>query len=380
MGRAALRPSNVIASLLRSRREELGLSLRDVEERCSQGGERIHFATLARVEQGKVEIGINRLHKLFKVYDLPLALAQDLLELEGLKGATPAPMPLESLGVKGVEYWKSGDLKRGIAHLFALRTRSTGSGTERVARQRALLSMAVAAGSLGRLELSKYVLEGLLVEPPDPGILASVLAQLALCWQGLGSTESALAYLDRAEAHVGRKDHAQRAWVLHEKALLLTDMGDIEGSEAAQRQAISAYRKARDPYGAERAAGVRLKALARREDWGSLLEEARSAKRRAQRHGYRRLFAARSIDEARALLGQGTPQKALGPLRDALAWAIQEDDRLVRFYAHYYLWKAYEAEGDTARAEAERRSAEEHVGFVDEVTPETREFRPLEAP
>lgn len=375
MGRAALRPSKAIASLLRKRREELGLSLREVEERCVDAGERIHFASLARVEQGKVEIGINRLHKLFKVYDLPLALAHDLLELEGLKGAIPAPMPLESLGVKGVEYWKSGDLKRGLAYLFALRARAIGSGTERVDRQRALVAMAMAAGSLGRLELSKYVLEGLLREPPDPSLLATILTQVALCWHGLGSTESALAYIDRAEGHLEKTDHARRAWVYHEKASLLADIEDFEGSEAAHKQALSAYRKARDLYGAERAVAVRLKTLAGMRDWKTLLEEARSAKRRATRRGYRRLVAARTFDEARALLGLGTPNEALQPLRDALAWAIQEDDRLVRFYAHYYLWKAYEAEGDSARAEAERRSAEEHVGFVDEVTAETQVFR-----
>ena len=62
-------------------------------------------------------------------------------------------------------------------------------------------------------------------------------------------------------------------------------------------------------------------------------------------------------------------------MRDVLTFAVQEDDRAIRFYAHYGLWKAYQALGDGERAISEARAAKDHLKFGDEKTPETREVR-----
>ncbi len=379
MAKVAVHPSAVLAELLRRRREELGLSLRQVEARSAAAGERFHFATLAKVEQGKAELGIRRFHGLLKLYDLPIQLAGDLLELEELADTQPGPMPLDMLCEKGVEYWKKGDVRKALAHVFALRARIPANTKERLTRQKALLAMGASACALGRVALARHIVDGLLLEGPEPSLFPNVLIQAATCWHRLGSAEVALALLERAEAHVGPKDHQERGWVSHNKASALLTVGDSRGAEAAVQKALVAYRRAGDAFGEGGALGVQLRLLAERKDWKGMLKAARAAQEHARRHKLDRLKTARQLDEARALIALKEPAEALAVLKEALSWAIQQDDRLVRFYAHYHLWKAYEALGDASSAEAERRAADHHVQFVDEVTPEAREVRSRQA-
>jgi transcriptional regulator with XRE-family HTH domain len=377
MRKAAIHPSKVLAELLRRRREELGLSLREVEARSGTAGERVHFATLARAEQGKTDLGVRRLYRLFKLYDLPIQLAADLLDLEENAESVVLTGSFEELGREGVENWKSGNIREALARFFAARTRTPTGALERVSRQKALLGMAVAAGSLGRLALARYIVEDLLFEPPDESILVPALTQAAKCWRGLGSRDGALGLLARAEARLEPRQHRERAWVFHEKASILAELGAFAPAEAALKTAVAAYRRARDVYGESTALGVHVKLLRERRDWQGARRAARAARVLARGRGFKRLEAVRGLDEARALQELGRSKESLALLRDVLAWAIQEDDRILRFYAHHALFKAYEALGDAVRATAEFRAAEDHAQFVDEVTPETREVRNL---
>lgn len=378
MGKVAIHPSMVLADLLRRRREELGLSLREVQARSTASGDRVHFTTLARAEQGRTDMGARRLYRLLKLYDLPIQLAADLLELEESAGTEVPTGSFEELAREGVEFWKSGNLREALARFFAVRTWTPGGARERVNRQKALLGMAVAAGGLGRLALSRYIVEGLLFEPPDPSLVVPILTQAAKCWHGLGSFDGALGFVARAEARLQPRQHQERAWVFHEKASILAEMGDFVAAETALRTAVAAYRRARDAYGEAKSLAVQVKLDRERRDWPGTLRAARAAKALSRRHGFKRLYAARGLDEARALRELARSRAALEVLREVLAWAIQEDDRVVRFYAHHALWKTYEVLGDGVRATAELRAALDHVQFVEEVMPETREVRNLQ--
>ena len=378
MGRVAIHPSKVLAELCRRRREELGLSLRDVQARSAESGDRVHFATLARFEQGRVEMGARRLYRLLKLYDLPIQLAADLLDLEDSAGAAVPKGSFEEMAREGVDFWRSGNLRGALARIFAVRSRTPAGAQDRVKRQKALLEMAVAAGGVGRVALSRHIIEGLLFEPPDPSLLVPILTQAARCWHGLGSFDGALGFVARAEALLQPRQLQERAWVFHEKASILANMGDLAAAGVALGAAMAAYRRARDAYGEARALAVQVRLHRERSDWQGTLRAARAAKALCRRHGFKRLTAARGLDEAKALRSLSRDDAALGVLREVLAWAIQEDDRVVRFYAHHALWKTYEAMKDGVRATAELRAAQDHVQFVDELTPETREVRDLQ--
>jgi transcriptional regulator with XRE-family HTH domain len=80
MGSAALKPSVAVGRLLRQRRKEMKLTLREVSERMADRGDRIPTSTLVRIEQGKLDPGVRRLHLLLRLYDLPPHLIADLVE------------------------------------------------------------------------------------------------------------------------------------------------------------------------------------------------------------------------------------------------------------------------------------------------------------
>jgi hypothetical protein len=57
-----------------------------------------------------------------------------------------------------------------------------------------------------------------------------------------------------------------------------------------------------------------------------------------------------------------------------LADSLTTDDNVIRFHAHYYLWKTELAGGEPARADVELREAAYFVRFVDQSSPEVTEL------
>ncbi len=374
----ALKTSQAVAELLRSKRHELGLTLREVEKRSAEAGELIPFPTLARVEQGKVDPGVRRLHILLRLYQVPPPLVSDLVELEDFAGKLPKSQDAKKLYEEGVALWKSGETSKGIAYFMALRKVLKDSPADRAFRQKAFVTFAVMAGALGKYHLSLELLGKLFVEPPQPDLLVSALVQAGHCWIGLGAGEVALAFLERAEKHVKPEGHGERAWVLHLRATTLSTMGQTEEAGVSLGRAIAAYRKAADPYGESRALAVRGRILAKQGDAKGALHAHREARAHAEKHGFTRLKSLRTIDESHALLLLGESEKSLALLRSALGEAITDGDRIAEFYAHHGLWKAYLALEQHDQAAFELGAARHYLRLVDETSDETEEVRSAE--
>ena len=379
MSRLAIHPSRALADLLRDRRRELTLTLREVQERSAQAGDPIPFATLAKVERGEVDPGVRRLHLLLKLYHLPLQLAGDLLDIEDMVGEVPVGGDPETLYGQGVRYWKRGDMRRGLACLSALRRGVPKSPRSRLLRQKSLLSFAVVAGSLGKYRVSRQIVDDLLLEPLDPTLLVPVLIQAAHCWHWLGSEQAALGFLARAEALVKPGAHQQRAWIMHGKASALIGLSHFKLAEAELTKAVKAYEKADDSYGRSRALASLVRLRFEQGDAVRALRAARRARRHTERHGFDRLQRLRRIEEGRALMLLGDTAISLSVLCAVLADSRAANDKVAQFYAHYYLWKTSGAAGDRNRADVELNSAIHCVRFIDEVTNETREIRALGA-
>ena len=71
-----MKPAVSVGRLLRRKRKDLRLTLREVSERMAERGDRIHVSTLVRVEQGKLDPGVRRLHLLLRLYDVPRILSR----------------------------------------------------------------------------------------------------------------------------------------------------------------------------------------------------------------------------------------------------------------------------------------------------------------
>ena len=365
MPRVAIHPSAVMAGLLRKKREEHGLTLREVGAEAARLGEEIPYATLAKIERGEADPGVRRLHLLLKIYSVPAQYAADLVDLEQLAGERPKTTDLRALGRQGTEHWRAGDVRRALACFMAVREAKPKSPEDELTQQKALLAFASVADTLGKHALAQRIVEDLLRTKPDPSLLAMILLRGAISWGHQGVTELALAYLDRAEAHVARGDAATQAQILHTRASMCLEAGELDEAEDAIARARLCYRKAKDGYGEHLLASLRIDLLRRRGDWEQALKAAQEERRSAERDGHARLVVLRSLDVAGALLELRQPAEAIQTLNDALAAAVGMGDDLARFLAHHARWKAYEQLGDRIRAEAELGAAQSYVKFVE---------------
>ena len=378
MGSAALRPSPAVGRFLRSRRKELGLTLQEVSDRIAERGERFPTSTLLRVEQGKLDPGVRRLHLLLTVYNLPAQLMNDLVELEELAAEEPDSQDLEQLHRAGIEHWKRGEIGTGLAHLFAIRLHKPQDPKTRILRQRAMLAFSIAARDLGKLRLAQHLVEELLCEPPDRPLMARVLIQASTVWNALGSVEVALALSRQAATHLKPRDHKELALLSHQEGKLYLGRGELDLADQAIHRAITHYRKLGDTEGAARASIVRVGILEAQGDLTKARALAKKVVREAQRHGHKLITASAKLELGRLLLKTGSAEAAIEELRQAQAEAVLAEDRIAQFYAHYYVWKAYESLGDSERARFELSAAKHFAEFIDASTPEATEIRELD--
>jgi transcriptional regulator with XRE-family HTH domain len=374
MGKAAVPTSPALGNFLRQQRIARGWSLREVEERCRSYGRPIPFTTLAKVERGRIDPGLRRLAALFKVYDLPLSLAQDVIDLEEMAAAPRTRRPDRE---NSVERWRAGDLRGALAELAELRLWSPADAVARRERQEQLLTLSVYLGGLGKNRLARLIVDELLCEPPVDELKLRILGQAAVCWKRLGAGDTALGLLGRAAELVDPADGRQVAWLHHQTASVLVSLGEAERASGLLEEALATYRASGDDYGTTLALGLRVRIARARGRTVEAYEAAREARAHATRHGFERLAAIRAIDEGRALVEQSGGSEGLAELRSGLAHAVATQDRLMEFYGHYCLWKAHQLLGDVGGAQAELRSAQFFVQFVDLVTPEAAEVRAL---
>jgi transcriptional regulator with XRE-family HTH domain len=374
MPRAALKTSRNVGDLLRRKRSELGLTLREVSERLRDAGDAIPTSTLARIEQGKLDPGVRRLHHLLRLYNVPPHLVADLVEMEESAQELPVVSSLEDTLREGVEALREGNLAKGMAHLFAVRQQAAGDESSRLVRQRATLGFAIAARNQGKHRLARQIVEDLLLDSPDPSVLVSALVLMSTVWQGLGSLEAASAFIHEAERRRDPADPATTAWVRHQHAKVLVASEDAEGAERAIQDAIEAYRKLGDTYGEGRALLSRIEMCEARGDLEAGMRCAKDALALAEVRGLGQLQVLARIELGRLEIRAGRVEAGLESLRKALGEAILVGDRHAQFIAHFHKWKAYEVAGDAERARLELDAATYFVRFVDDQSKESLEI------
>ena len=371
----AIALSRSVGELLRDRRKRLGYTLREVEKLTSTHGNLIPFSTLARIEHGRLDPGLKRLHALLQIYGLPIQAAGDLLDLEAMASTVPVNGDLATLDEQGKEAWQSGDVATALSFYIAMRRRADEHETDRTARHDSMLSFAVMAAKLGKHHIARQILDDLFLDKPDRPILLRGFVQAAATWHALGSGDVALAHIGGAEALLEPHDHRGRGWVLHLRASIQIDRGAFEEAHANLVEAARGFEKAGRPY--DRA--LALVAIARLEvergDAGKATRAARRAAGFAARNRFARVHALAAIQEARALLLGSDAEPVLKVLTRILAETVAASDNVIRFYAHFYLSKAYARIGDSVRSHVELEQARYFVRFVDFASKEASEVR-----
>ncbi len=380
MARVALKPSLTLARFLRKKREEMGLTLRDVERRTAEAGSPIPFTTLGRVEQGKFDPGVRRLHQLLRLYHVPPHLAADLVELEERSVEVPTTGDLETLLREGVEAWKRGDIPKGLAYLFAVRERVPEDDASRMLLHDATLTMAVFARELGKYALARQILDEVLCTSPERTILVRALILSSSIWRGLGSLDVAIALVNHAATLLLPDDAKLEAWVLHQKARLLVETGRPAEAEEALSRTIALSHGLGDTHSEAGALVLLVRALRLQGKRDEALRCARELLAFSHRHDHALYALAAHLAIGRLLVAAGSVPEGIAEIHNALGQSVLLKDRNAEFACHYHLWKAHELSNDQERARFEREAAIYFVRFVDETSPEAGEVRKLIAP
>jgi transcriptional regulator with XRE-family HTH domain len=373
---ASVRTSRQVAELLRAARREHGLSLVAVSEAVGRLGEPIPVSTLARIEKGQFDPGVRRLHALMKVYGISPQAVADLVDIEETTGRLPESDDLGLLYARGLEAWKTGDLRSAFAHFIAIRGQRATTDEERKVREKALVAFATAARSTGRLSLAKRLTEQLLTDGVSPEYEIHLLVLASTVWGDLKSSLAAEAFVGEAERRLRDGDDASRGFVLHAKAKVLHRNGALVEALDALHAARAAFERAGDPLGAANAAITRTLVLEESGDLDGARNSVEAVLQEAIEHKLDRIAAKALVEKGRLVfVSGGDVQAAIELLRQGYARCIACGDRSTEFFAHFWLWKAHAAAGDDANATAERDAARYFVRYVEAETPETKEIR-----
>src|SRR5262245_282697 len=227
----ALAISPGVAQLLRERRQALGLTLRAVAEMSGEQGELIPHSTLARIEMGRLDPGVTRLQQLLDLYQLPMSAAGEILALEAIAGPTPIERDPSKLKDRAVTAWREGRIPDAIASFFAFRRRVPNDAAHRAMRHEAILSFAIAASALGKLHLSRHMLDEVLMEGPEPSLVPNVLIQQSVIWRALGSVIAARAFLEEAGRRADTGSPRQLGWIEHQRGMIELRERDFRSAE-----------------------------------------------------------------------------------------------------------------------------------------------------
>jgi transcriptional regulator with XRE-family HTH domain len=376
MPAATIRTSRQVAELLRNARKEHGLSLAAASEAVSRLGEPIPLSTLARIETGRFDPGIRRLHALLRLYGVSPQAVADLIEIEETTGRLPESDDLASLYARGLEHWKAGDIRAAFAHWIAIRGHRATTDEDRRVREKSLVAFATAARSTGRLSLAKRLTEQLLTDGVSPEYEIHLLVLASTVWGDLKSSLAAAAFVGEAERRLRDGDDSSRGFVLHAKAKVLQRSGALVEALDALHAARAAFQRAGDPLGAANAALTRTFVLEESGDLDGARNSVDAVLEEAIEQKLDRIAAKALVEKGRLELVSGRDaQAAIELLRQGYARCIACGDRSTEFFAHFWLWKAHAAAEDDANAAAERDAARYFVRYVEAETPETEEIR-----
>ena len=367
--------SPAVAQLLRDRRQSLGLTLRRVEALSGESGDPIPHSTLARIELGRFDPGVRRLRQLLALYQLPIQAAGDVLDLEALAGATPIERDPAKIRDRAVAAWRQGKVAEALACFLAFRRRVPNDPQHRTLRHEAILTFAVAAASLGRVHLSRHMLDELLLENPEPRMLVPILIQQSVVWRSLGSPVAALAFVESAAKHARPEAPKHLGWVQHQRAQLFLEQREFAAAAKCLALAVQYHRRARSPHDEAKALLAMTRLELEKGQAQAALAAARRAERFAAKHKFNRIRLSALVDQARALAGMGSADKGRALLRTVLADSKAADDHTLSFHAHFQLWQAERESGNSGRSAMELQEAGYYLKYVDQNSPESRTVR-----
>ena len=366
-------PSRAIGRVLRSLREERGLTLRGVEQVSRRFPEPIAFDYLARLERGALMPSVPKLATLANVYQRPLHEFVDLYELEHLRALVPEQKgDFWHFRKLGIDYRAAGDHRRAAAAMLRGLDAARASGDIDAIAQ-ALTSVGIGLSRLTRYNAARRFYEDALRVIRVDRILGYALHGLAQAHYHLDDLILSELLCEKAEAFVA----GDPSLVIHLRSLQAAIAHDREQYEEAVRlgrEAMSGYSSLGDRENAVLAGyslGNNLVKAQQVEEGLAMLRESMSL---AAELGDPMLRADSAIAYGRTLYALGRSEDAISPLKSAFLIARDREMPRQAFHSAFYLWKlsderGFESGGDWLelarlyRPEVEQRS--EEIGEFD---------------
>lgn len=355
MSRAA-ELSESVAGFLRAQRKARGFGLRQVQQLSAQYGNPIPFATLAKIELGSVEPGLLRVATLFRLYEVPIDLLDDLLQLEtAVRGpAAPAFAEPEAYRQQAVEIYRKGETNEAIRRLLLLRNQLPVTPETAAVRAKTDQSFANIVAILGRRRLARYLFRQSLLSHRRPADLAYPLACLAVQENALSRTETALAWCHAAARALRRTPNASTAATAEKERL--TVLARSGKSDEAFRGIVAvqqAYRANHDIHGLVGALQREIRWLVELQRLEEASQRLDQLEREAQAAGYSRSAGAILMYRGQIAVLRGQFDRALEIANQLEQEEAATRNELSHVVEHYLRWKVAEGRGDrpTARAE-----------------------------
>lgn len=340
-----------------------------------EAGGGLSHSTLARIEQGRLEPGWQELLHLARVYEVPEDWLLHVLSVEPpVLGPT---QDLRALLDRGVEHWRRGEIPEALGCAVAVRETQPRTAEERRLRQRATIEFATYARGMGWLKFARSLLDEVLCEPLEPAFQVRALVLGAAVWSALGSSIVARAFVDYAARLTSAEANPREAaMVLHQKAKVLTELGQFDEAQDAIEEALKLYAKTGEEFNAARATLLLGRILEDRGDAAGGLEARRRALAVSREKGFKNVEMHALLEIGRQLTTLNRAEDAIRALQEALALAVTQQDANVEFHAEQRLSKAYGAIGNAAAAEAALEAARNLAGRIDDGSRHVTELRP----
>ncbi len=376
---------------LRTLRGRRGLSLENVARLTRHDAGTVSKAYLSRVEHGSGMVSVVRLIALSRVYDVPLELLAERLELDLELDRRGAPdtrgATFEELHAAGLAASFEGSLWTAYAYFrdaipLAVPDARPAPGThEDDRRARAAIRWTAVAAELGKPSLALWELQalgdGLALSPPWTARLHQAIAERYRELGKLdGARERAAAALDAANACGDALISADGRAILGRIAL---DESRFEEARGHLERAYEAHREGHRLDLACRDLAGLARCFLGAGDTGRAMRCASSALRLARR------IRARGVEpDLMLLLGDiaeacRAPEKAAVWWRRALDRWTASGDRVNRFRAELRLYRQAVAAGAAAVADALERRLSRTLPWVPRALAEATSFREIAA-
>ncbi len=233
-----------LGTYLRRLREGYGYTLRKVEERADTLGESIDNSQLSRFEKGKAIPSFDKLRALARIFNIPVQIFSDVLDLEEYEPFKPSEHDFDALIATGCDLISRGEFGRAFVYFersieVAAEVKQGAERDEAIAEAR--WRMAITLKRLGKLSMAEQELREILKARKRlvPRTEMRVLLQLSFLYREMGDLKLS-SILAKEALIIAREvpDKLTEAAVLNTIATIADTDGDFEDAVGVYQQSL----------------------------------------------------------------------------------------------------------------------------------------------